>query len=337
MARLTSAAPSWLRSTNASQASRPSSVRISVCELQRLRQQPHHLTDQVVDIGPAGLQRLLARECQQARGELRAAIGGIADQLGDPGKLRVVLDAVGEDFDGPGDHRQHVVEVVRDAAGQAPQRFRLLRLDQLFFGDPPLGDVPDERIDDVTVAAAQRVQRNLGEELVAVAMHRFGFIAHAHTAGRGLLKEAGDPLAVRKAKLLREHQFHHPLTDRLGAGPAGQRLGLRTPVQHDAVLVGLDESIERGPDDGLRHLLALDQRLMRAPLRGDVMQHRNGAAQMARLVAQRAGVDDEADILGRRLGPDVQFEIIDALAAQRAHQWRFRNRHRSSCRRRNSM
>nr|GFD57923.1 hypothetical protein [Tanacetum cinerariifolium] len=33
-----------------------------------------------------------------------------------------------------GDHLQHVVEVVGDAAGQAADGFQLLRLAQLFFG-----------------------------------------------------------------------------------------------------------------------------------------------------------------------------------------------------------
>jgi hypothetical protein len=91
---------------------------------------------------------------QQACGELRAAIGRLADQLGDRGEASVVLDAIGQDLDRARDHGEHVVEVMGDAAGQLSDRFHLLGLDQLLFGDAALGDVADEGVDDVAVAAA---------------------------------------------------------------------------------------------------------------------------------------------------------------------------------------
>ena len=39
------------------------------------------------------------------------------------------------------------------------------------------------------------------------------------------------------------------------------------PVQRDAGFIGLDKGIHRRPDDGLRHLLAVDESLMRPRLR----------------------------------------------------------------------
>ena len=41
---------------------------------------------------------------------------------------------------------------------------------------------------------------------------------------------------------------------------------MRAPVEDDAGLIGLDEGVERLFDDGLRHLLAVDERLVRPRL-----------------------------------------------------------------------
>ncbi len=68
------------------------------------------------------------------------------------------------------EHRQQVVEVVRDAAGQLAERFHLLRLAQRRLGVPQplliaqaLGDVVDELVgaDAVAVAIPQRVETHL--------------------------------------------------------------------------------------------------------------------------------------------------------------------------------
>ena len=59
-------------------------------------------------------------------------------------------------------------------------------------------------------------------------------------------------------------------------------------------MVGLDEGVERRADDGLRHLLAVDQRLVRPLLFGNVAKNADGSAQIAK-VAQRPGVGDDVD------------------------------------------
>jgi hypothetical protein len=50
------------------------------------------------------------------------------------------------------------VEVMGYAARQLPDRFHLLRLDQLLLGHALPGDVPHERVDDPAVPATQRRQ-----------------------------------------------------------------------------------------------------------------------------------------------------------------------------------
>ena len=177
-----------------------------------------------------------------------------------------MLDAVGQDLDRARDHGEHVVEVMGDAAGQLPDQFHLLRLEQLFFRGAFRGDVPDKGVDDVAVGAAQRRQRHLGEKFASVLVQQRRFVAPADGVARGLAQEAVDPLPVHGALRFRKHQLFHAPADRLGARPSHQRLGVRAPVEDDAGSVGLDEGIERTFDDGLRHSLAVGERLIGARL-----------------------------------------------------------------------
>ena len=93
-------------------------------------------------------------------GQLGAAIRGLADQPGDRGKLRLVGNGVGQDIDRAGDDGEHVVEVVRDAAGELADRLHLLRLPQLLFGRELLRDVAQEQVEDIAVAAAHAGHRH---------------------------------------------------------------------------------------------------------------------------------------------------------------------------------
>ena len=198
IARLTSAAESWLLSTNAGQAS-PLRVGLDFdVPAENRRQQSHGFADEFVDVDFGRLQRLLAGERQQADGEICPPVGRIADQLGDRRQVRNILDAVGQDFDRTRDHGQHVVEVMGDAAGQLPERFHLQRLDQSRFGGTLLGNVPDKGVDDVTVTTSQRRERHFDEKLVTVAVQGRSLIAHAHRAAGGLAQELRDALPVRQ-------------------------------------------------------------------------------------------------------------------------------------------
>ena len=107
----------------------------------RRMQQFGGLDDQRVDVDLDRLQRLPARKCQQVLGELRAALGGIVDQLGDRGEFGLIGHRLGQNADGAGDDRQDVVEVVGDAAGELADRVHLLGLPELGFGGALLGDI----------------------------------------------------------------------------------------------------------------------------------------------------------------------------------------------------
>jgi hypothetical protein len=93
----------------------------------RGRHQFADAAEQGVDRHRAQVQALVAREGQQLAGELGAAAAGVARDLG--ALLHLLVARQHQDQVHIALHDvQQVVEVVRDAAGQAPDRFHLLQL-----------------------------------------------------------------------------------------------------------------------------------------------------------------------------------------------------------------
>ena len=66
--------------------------------------------------------------------QLAAAFRRLVDQFGGLLQRRLMREARDQRFGGAGDHRQHVVEVVRDAAGELADGVEFLRLQQLVLG-----------------------------------------------------------------------------------------------------------------------------------------------------------------------------------------------------------
>ena len=87
-----------------------------------------------VDVDIARLQRLAAGEGEQMLDQLAAAFRRLVDQFGRLLQFRLMREARDQRFGGAGDHRQHVVEIVRDAAGELADGVELLRLQQLVLG-----------------------------------------------------------------------------------------------------------------------------------------------------------------------------------------------------------
>ena len=77
-----------------------------------------------------GVQRLPAPEREQPLRQVGALLGGRHHQFGRRLQLRIG-DLFVEDLRVAEDHREEIVEVVRDAAGQMAERLHLLRLAQL--------------------------------------------------------------------------------------------------------------------------------------------------------------------------------------------------------------
>ena len=128
----------------------------------------------------------------------------------------------------------------------------------------PLNTKPSRRL--------QRGDAQFDLDLLAVAPQRL----ESRGGGRGsrLRRCAG---SARSAGLMRvavrrpaDDQFAELLAERFVARPAEDLFGLRIPVRDDALLVHLDEGVERGIDDAARQLLAFAQRFLRPPALGHV-------------------------------------------------------------------
>ena len=82
-----------------------------------------------------GIQCLLTREGQQSLSQRRRAAHALHRRIGKPYQARGIIgQAARQQFDIAADHREVVVEVVRDAAGQPAHRLHLLRVAQCILG-----------------------------------------------------------------------------------------------------------------------------------------------------------------------------------------------------------
>ena len=95
----------------------------------------------VVQVDDARGEHLLAAEGEQLAGQRGGAFGGAGDLLGRTAQMRLGAEALEQEFRVAGDHHEQIVEVVGDAAGEAADRFHLLRLAQLLLEGAAFGDV----------------------------------------------------------------------------------------------------------------------------------------------------------------------------------------------------
>ena len=96
--------------------------------------------DELAEVEELAARRLAAAEAQQLLGQPLRALGRALDL----GQVLAPLAIVQARTEQPGvadDRRQHVVEVVRDAAGELADRLHLLRLQQVRLELPAVGDV----------------------------------------------------------------------------------------------------------------------------------------------------------------------------------------------------
>ena len=124
-------------------------MRIGTDQPRRVTRRMHRHDDAVAEraieqVGHAGderdrldrfrTQRLLSRECEQLAGQRGGAVGtvgGIVDMA--TGGDGIVGDLPSGEFEPAENHRQHIVEIVRDATGELPHRVHFLHLPQLAF------------------------------------------------------------------------------------------------------------------------------------------------------------------------------------------------------------
>ena len=188
------------------------------------------------------------------RARSRRAVGRLED-LVEVGPLRVVF---GERFAGhlavTADDGEQVVEVVRDAAGEAPYGLHLLRLDELSLQTHLVGDVALHRqvADDPSGGVAHRPDRRvfLEQRSVLAAVHQPPL---PHLSAGQRLPHALVERFVLGAAL----EDPRVLAHRLGGGVPGDALEGRVYVEDGAAGIGDDDRLRGLLDDAAETRLLL--------------------------------------------------------------------------------
>ena len=97
---------------------------------QRAPYQFLHAAEQMAEIGGQRAQGLAAGKRQQLQGQLGAPLDGGGGRIETAGRLRIAGHGQFQQLQIARDNLQHIIEVMRHAAGQLADRFQLLRLQQ---------------------------------------------------------------------------------------------------------------------------------------------------------------------------------------------------------------
>ncbi len=194
--------------TNVSSMSSPISGAISL----------RKFVQQRIQVDDPRLQHLLPAERQQLPREADGARSAAFQDLGEQLAVRIAgVEAIEHQLAVAVDHREQVVEVVRDAAGQPADRFHLLRLTELLLQPLQLRHVARHADQPDHVA-------------LRVAIDAFGRLIGARHARGGepllerLQRAGGDHLTIvldDRSRRVRREQRQVVLTDHLVHGLAG--------------------------------------------------------------------------------------------------------------------
>jgi hypothetical protein len=130
----------------------------------------------------------------------------------------------------PGDHRQDIVEIMRDAAGELADGFHLLGLAKPVLRRDLVSEVAQEAVEHESVAAFQRGDAQFDLDLLAVTPLGVDFDPASEDVAFSGAQEAVEGCRVRGAVSLRNDQFSETLAQRLVARPPEYAFRLGIPV-----------------------------------------------------------------------------------------------------------
>ena len=260
----------------------------------------------VVEVDPLRSSQLASREQQELSGQRRTApdVGlHLAHGLGELTRVGAArLERLGRRQQ----RLQQVVEVVRNAAGEAPDRLHLLHVADPLLELVTRRDVAKDDEDRGMSAVGERGRRHLDIDARAVGVQELLLDRGlrpvvgdrvAHPARDHIVKPGLDEVEDRAADhLLRQAVPEHP-----GAGEVAE--------DHDAVAVDGD-SVRRQLHQPAVALLALAQRLLRSPPLGDLADDRDHLGGAAGDHAALPG----AVLAGER---EIVLEDVDATIGER--------------------
>jgi hypothetical protein len=190
------------------------------------------------DVDDAGPHHSLPAEGQELAGERGCAVRGLAYRVqaaesgGDielaavTGR-KILAEKLGIAVDG----EQHVIEVVRDATGEAADGFELLCLEDLCLGDLARRDVDDRREDERSVCGVDRCESDVDRELGTVLAPGREVQAGPHWPGDRMGQERAWVRRVEVGHAFGDQEFDRR-SDDLGARIAERLLDLRVGVDH---------------------------------------------------------------------------------------------------------
>ncbi len=197
------------------------------------REHRDHVGDERIEVDLAGLQGLAAAECEQLFRQRPGPVGGLLDLGEVAGDRGALLDLTVREPGIAEDAHQQVVEVVRDARCELPDRFGLLRLPLLLLGGPAHRHVLDhlEHEGRLAVRVADQRRRRADEDLAPLVLQPVRELARVRlvSAGdesRSILAHAGSILQVDQVA------DHHraELLDRVAADGRESRVGGDDPA-----------------------------------------------------------------------------------------------------------
>ena len=152
----------------------------------------------------------------------------------------VGIESLHDDLGIQPDHRQQIVEVVGDAAGESSDGVHLLRLAELLLEISPLGKVDGdghESEHSPSLVANGRGREQSGEGLAGLSLHQE--FARPGAAGRAAL----DDLRAVLAQEWRRGQLLNFLAYCFFSGPSVEQLGELVPEDHNAFRICRDDRL----------------------------------------------------------------------------------------------
>ena len=230
---------------------------------ERAREQRLEVGDERADVEHLGVHDLAAAEHQQLARERGGALGGAADLVDVLAHGRELVQLVAGERDAGQDHRQQVVEVVGDAAGELADalqalglREALLELGAVALGAAAVGEVRRDRAHrgDVPVGVEQRELHDEQLLLLAVVPRR----------GRVTSAWRVSPVRMTSRSSSSSAPSTRPGRQRLGGGAAEDGVGVHADgllvaaVDEQEALARVLDGDQRGRvvDDRLQALLA---------------------------------------------------------------------------------
>ncbi len=216
-----------------------------------------HAGDQIARIDRLGQQGLGACEAQQAAGKSGGAVGAlhrIVDMATD--LVGLLLEPALGEIEAAHHHREHVVEIMRDAAGELAHRLHLLHLAELRFGRGALDHLAVQAI----IGIAERAGA-FGDGMFEPRGAVVGGLGLFTRATLGYDRVPGEP----GEDACRRHQQHARHRQQLGevVGLVGRRVGLIVAVlQHRALMLGdrAQRAVDVGDELGMASVVEQQQR-----------------------------------------------------------------------------